>query len=104
MSLYRFFKPVKKLPDPNGELSATISPEAIREANKEVSAAMEVSEQGNRKAYKQISDTLRARIGWYVLEHGNVAVVWKYSDDFDAALTKVLYNYWKNATLKLEMK
>ena len=33
MSLY-FFKPVKKLPDPNGELSVTVLPDAIWEANK----------------------------------------------------------------------
>ena len=71
---------VKKLPDPNGELSATVSPEAIQEANKEVPAAMEVTKQGNRKPYKQISDMLRASIGRYALENDNAGAVRKYSN------------------------
>jgi len=85
MLLYHFFKPVKKLPNPNGELSATVSPEAIQEANKEVSAAMEATKQGNRK---QTIDMLRARIGRYALQNDNAAAVWKYSDNFDATLNE----------------
>ena len=49
---------------------------------------MEVTEQGNRKPYKQISDTLRASIGQYALESGNAAAVRKYSNQFDAALNE----------------
>jgi len=103
MSLYCFFKPVKKLPDPNGELSATVSPEAIREANKEISAVMEATEQGNRKPYKHISDTLRVSIGRYALENGNAAAVRKYSDQFDTPLNEsTVRSLKKKATLKLE--
>ena len=36
MSLYRYFAKASKLPDPNGELSASLSPAAIKEANKAV--------------------------------------------------------------------
>ena len=36
MSLYRYFAKASKLPDPNGELSASISPAAIKEANEAV--------------------------------------------------------------------
>ena len=75
MSLYRFFKPVncdKKLPDPNGELSATISLAAIGEANREV---VEVTEHGKKKPYKKISDSLRAKIAHYALPNGNATAV-----------------------------
>ena len=42
-----FFKPVNnELSDPNGELSATVSLVAVREANREV---VEVTESGKRK-------------------------------------------------------
>ena len=79
MSLYRFFKPVnKKLPDPNGELSATISPAAIRKANRKI-AAVEVTERGKRKPYKRFSDSLRAKIAHYALQNGNAAAVRKFS-------------------------
>ena len=36
MSLYRYFAKASKLPDPNGELLASISPAAIKEANEAV--------------------------------------------------------------------
>jgi len=64
-------------------LLATVSLEAIQETNKEVSAAVEVTEQGNRMPNKHIGDALKESIGWYALK---MAAVWKYSDDFDAAL------------------
>ena len=95
---------VKKLPDSNGELSATVSPEAIREANKEVPAAMEVTKQGNRKPYKQISDMLRASIGRYALENDNAGAVRKYSNQFDAALNGSTVQSLKKSYLKLNMK
>ena len=77
MSLYSYFKPVnKKLPDPNGELSVTISPAAIREANREV-VAVEVTERGKRKLYKKLSDSLRGKIAHYTLQNGNAAAVLK---------------------------
>ena len=44
MLLYRFLKPVKKFPDPNGDLSAIVLPAAIREANKEIAKVMEAAE------------------------------------------------------------
>ena len=43
-SLYRFFKPVRKLPNPNRNLSTIIPPSAIREMNKEVAMAVEATE------------------------------------------------------------
>ena len=52
MSLYRYFKPDRKLPDPNGDLSTVIPPSAIREANKEVAMAVEATEGG--KLYRKM--------------------------------------------------
>ena len=86
MSLYRFFKPVnKKFLDPNGELSATISLAAIREANQEV---MEVNERGEKKPYTKISDLLRAKVAHYTLHNGNAIAVHKFSKEFDVPLNE----------------
>ena len=95
LSLYRFFKPVdKKLPDPNGELSETISLATIREANQEV---VEVTERGKGKAYKKISDLLRAEIAHYALQNGNAAAVWKFSKEFDAPLNESMVRSLKKS-------
>ena len=88
MSLYRYFKPVRKLPDPNGDLSTTIPPSAIREANKEVVMAVEATEGRKRKPYKKISDSLRAQIGRYALENGNAAAVRRFTKEFDTSLSE----------------
>jgi len=62
MSLYHFLKPVKELPDPNGDLLAIISIATIRETNKEVAIIMEAAN-GRKESYKKISDSPRARVG-----------------------------------------
>ena len=92
MSLYCFFKPVivKKLPNPNGELSATVSPPAIRAANKEV-MDMEITEHGKRKLHKKINDSLRAKIAQYTLQNGNAAAVQKFSKELH--LWRTILNY-----------
>jgi len=66
-----------------------VSPEAIQEANKEVSAAMEATDQGNRKPYKHISDMFKASRSRYALENGSAAAVRKYSDQFNTPLKEV---------------
>ena len=86
MSLHCFCKPVKKLPDPNGDLSAIILPSPIREANKEVAMAMEATKDRKRKPYKKISDSLRAQIGRYALENGNAAAMRRFTKEFDISL------------------
>ena len=88
MSLYCFFRPVKKFPDPNGDLSAIVLPAAIREVNKEVAKVMEAAECRKRKSYKKISDSLRAQIGRYALENGNAAAVRHFSKEFETSLSE----------------
>ena len=88
MSLYRFFKPVKKFPDPNGDLSAIALAAAIREANKEVAKVMEAAKCRKRKLYKKITDSLRAQIGRYALENGNAAAVRRFSKEFETSLSE----------------
>ena len=59
-SLYRYFKPVRKFPYPNGDLSAIIPPSAIREANKEVAMAAVtegITEGRKRKPFKPHATT-----------------------------------------------
>ena len=69
-----------------------MAPEAIREANKEVMAAMEVTEKGSRKPYKHFNDMLRAIMGRDALENSNAAAMCKYSNQFDEPLNESIYN------------
>ena len=71
----------------NGELSATVSPPAIRAANKEV-MDMEITEHGKRKLHKKINDSLRAKIAQYTLKNGNAAAVRKSSKEFNTPLNE----------------
>ena len=100
MSLFRYYKPVKKLPDSNGDLSTIITPAAIQEANKEVLKATENAERGKRKLYKKISDSMRAEIGWYALENGNAASVRKFSKSFDTPLNESTVRSLKKSYVK----
>ena len=89
--LYRYFKPIQKVPDPNGPLSSLVLTPVIQQANIEVLNIVEKTTQGNagkRKPYKKISDTLRFKIGKYALENGNVAASRKFSKEFDSALSE----------------
>ena len=80
------FKPVRKLPHPNGDLSTIIPPSAIREVNKEVAMAVEATEGRKRKLFKRMSDSLRAQIGKHALENGNMASVRCFTKEFDTSL------------------
>ena len=67
MSLYRYFKPIQKVPDPNRSLSLVVPPSVIHQSNQEVMNVIEKTPQqgngGKRKPYKKFSDTLRAKGG-----------------------------------------
>ena len=60
LSLYHYFKPIQKVPDPNGPLSSLVPTPIIQQANIEVLNIVEKTTQGNggkRKPYKKISDS-----------------------------------------------
>ena len=47
LSLYRYFKPIQKVPDPNGPLSSLVTTPVIQQANIKVSNVVEKTTQGN---------------------------------------------------------
>ena len=89
MSLLKYFKPVpktasdellKQLPDPNGTLSKTVPPSAIRMANDEVSKAVEGKSetttaeprgtQSRPNRYLILTPAQRFEVGKRAAEHG----------------------------------
>jgi predicted RNA-binding protein YlxR (DUF448 family) len=87
MSLLNYFQPVNGLPDPKGELSESISPEAIALANREVKKAL--SEKTKRRgSYICYSEELRAEIGHYACIHGTSAAARYFSRKFKEQISK----------------
>ena len=94
--LYCFFKPVRKLPDPNGDLSTIILLYAITQVNKDVAMAVETTEGRKRKPYKKISDSLRSQIGRYTIENGNMTTMRCFIKKFDTSNRAFEYNHYKH--------
>ena len=65
MSLYRYFAKASKLPDLNGELSASISPAAIKEANEAVKSVTYERKSKQRGSYSKFSPEQQAAIRKY---------------------------------------
>ena len=65
MSLYRYFAKASKLLDPNGELSASISPAAIKEVNEAVKSVTCERKSKRRGSYSKFSPEQQAAIGKY---------------------------------------
>jgi len=76
MALHRYFKPVSKLPDPNGPLSKEIPSVVIREANKSVEQATRSdNKKRSREKYGRFTPTQAAQVAKLAMEHGNQAAI-----------------------------
>jgi len=85
MALLKYFKLNKPfLPDPEGPLSAHVSSDCIREANKEVSAALKVKRAPCIKATRDH----KAVVGKYAVAHGVVNAIKRYQKDFPGDMLK----------------
>ena len=77
MSIRRYFKPVSGLPDPRGQLSQSIPPVAIAEANRLVQEAAQQSTAEStsrkRRPYKTYHPADRLKIAQYACDHGVAA-------------------------------
>ena len=74
MSICRYFaKTLTKLPNPNGELSASVSPAAIKEAYVAVKNAISERKSKQRGSYSKFSPEQQAAIGKYASINGNQA-------------------------------
>ena len=68
MALCRYFQPLDGLPDSSGPLSASISPEVIKDANEAVRSATQSKPRGK---YAKFTPEQQAAIGEYASLDGN---------------------------------
>jgi len=97
MALLKYFKLKKPtLPDPEGPLSARVSSDCIREANKEVSEALK----GKRAPYIKATQDQKAVVGKYAAGHGVVNAMRRYQKDFPGdVLKESTVRGWRDAYL-----
>ena len=87
------------LPDDNGLLSKEIPSSSIREANEEVSKALQVT--GKRKPYLRIPDDKKAIIVKYAAEHGIISALVHFAPDYPKnALKESMVRGWKTYYLE----
>jgi len=55
MSIYRYLQPVNSLPQPDGPLSSSLPPVAIKEANKCVEAVYSTQKKQKRGTYDKLT-------------------------------------------------
>ena len=75
----QYFKPVSRtpgLPSPHGELAKFVPPVSIKQANKQVEAAIsKTTLKGKRQEYQKVSSESKAKIAKYAVENGVKAAV-----------------------------
>ena len=95
MSLYRYFAKSSKLPDPNGELLASVSPAAIKDANEAVKSVTCERKSKRRGSYSKFSPEQQAAIGTYAFLNGNQAAVRHFSKQLGVELKVTSVQTWK---------
>ena len=95
MSLYRYFAKSSKLPDPNGEFSASVSPAAIKEANEAVRSVTCERKSKRRGSYSKFSPEQQAEIGKYASLNGNQAAIRHFSKQLGIELKVTSVQTWK---------
>lgn len=102
MSLYSFFAKASKrseLPDPNGALSASVSPAVIKEANEAVKSVTSERKGKRRGSYAKFTPEQQAAIGKYASLNGNKAAVRHYSKHLEVDLKVTSVQTWKTKYL-----
>ena len=75
MSIYRYLRPVNSLPHPNGPLTSSLPPVAIKEANKSLEAVYSTQEKRKRGTYDKLTPEQQLAIVKYAALHGTQAAV-----------------------------
>ena len=86
MSLYCYFAKASKLPNPNGELSASISPAAIKEANEAVKRVTCERKSKRRGSYSKFLPEQQAVIRKYTSLNGNQVAIQHFSKQLEVEL------------------
>ena len=71
MSLYRYYKPVPKLPDPDGPLSRLVPSPSILDANDAYIKTSSAGRFNKRGCYVKLTGVQQAQIAKYALFRGN---------------------------------
>ena len=75
MSVCRYLRPVNSLPQPDGSLSSSLPPVAIKEAKKSVEAIYSTQKKRKRGTYDKLTPEQQLAIAKYAALHGNQAAV-----------------------------
>ena len=81
--------------NPNGSLSASVSPAAIKEANEAVKSVTSEGKSKRRGSYAKFSPEQQAAIGKYASLHGNQAAVRHFSKQLEVELKLTSVHTWK---------
>ena len=90
-----FTATLRSLPDPNGELSASVSPAAIKDANEAVKSVTCERKSKRRGSYSKFSPEQQATIGKYASLNGNQAAVRHFSKQLGVKLKVTSVQTWK---------
>ena len=102
MSLYCYFPEASKrsdLPNPNGSLSASVSPATIRAANEAVKSVTSEGKSKRRGSYAKLAPAKQAAIGKYASLHGNQAAIRHFSKQLEVELKVTSVHTWKTKYL-----
>ena len=83
MSIHRYLRPVNSLPQPDGPLSSSLPPVAIKEANKSVEAVYSTQKKRKRGTYKKMASEQQLAIAKYAALHCNQAAVCHFSKELE---------------------
>ena len=97
MSLYKYFQPTVKLPDPEGHLKKDICSSTIQIVNDKVRTELEKKPRGSRNPYLKLTPAQKATVGKRATEHGVTAAIRYFSPRFpDLELKETTVRRLKN--------
>ena len=101
MSIRRYLRPVNSLPQPDGPLSSSLPPVAIKEANKSVEAVYSTQRKRKRGTYEKLTPEQQLAVAKYAALHGNQAAVRHFSKEFEIDVKESSVRTWKTEYLNL---
>ena len=82
MSLYRYYKPVPKLPYPDGPLSRLVPSSSILDANDTYIKTSSAGRSSKRGSYVKLTGVQQAQIAKYALFHGNKEAIRQFTKQY----------------------
>lgn len=95
MSLYRYYKPVPKLPDPDGPLSRLVPSSSILDANDAYIKTSSAGRSSKRGSYVKLTGVQQAQIAKYALFHGNKEAIRQFTKQYCVEIRESSVSTWK---------